>query len=184
MEAIIQNIPAVISIILPVALALMIVTNIIVEVVKGLTWGKLPTNVLAFFVAMAVTLLAFFAMCQIAGEEGQQRDGHGDDEGQQVGRQLPPGQALQDLDDDVRHDHEHQHQGQDDGDDRGDVLNDDFHNFSSLLIDGGHRGPSFFMLSTRKGLAPETRLTALVAGIKPLPVVGARLYGGNLSTAY
>ena len=67
MEAIIQNIHAVISIILPVALALMIVTNIIVEVVKGLTWGKLPTNVLAFFVAMAVTLLAFFAMCQIAG---------------------------------------------------------------------------------------------------------------------
>ena len=67
MEAIIQNIPAVISIILPVALALMIVTNIIVEVVKGLTWGTLPTNVLAFFVAMAVTLLAFFAMCQIAG---------------------------------------------------------------------------------------------------------------------
>ena len=67
MEAIIQNIPAVISIILPVALALMIVTNIIVEVVKGLTWGKLPTNVLAFFVAMAVTLVAFFAMCQIAG---------------------------------------------------------------------------------------------------------------------
>lgn len=67
MEAIIQNIPAVICIILPVALALMIVTNIIVEVVKGLTWGKLPTNVLAFFVAMAVTLLAFFAMCQIAG---------------------------------------------------------------------------------------------------------------------
>ena len=64
MEAIIQNIPAVISIILPVALALMIVTNIIVEVVKGLTWGKLPTNVLAFFVAMAVTLLA---MGQIAG---------------------------------------------------------------------------------------------------------------------
>ena len=67
MEAIIQNIPAVISIILPVALALMIVTNIIVEFVKVLTWGKLPTNVLAFFVAMAVTLLAFFAMCQIAG---------------------------------------------------------------------------------------------------------------------
>ena len=67
MEAIIKTIPAVISIILPVALALMIVTNIIVEVVKGLTWGKLPTNVLAFFVAMAVTLLAFFAMCQIAG---------------------------------------------------------------------------------------------------------------------
>ena len=67
MEAIIQNIPAVISIILPVVLALVIVTNIIVDVLKGLTWKKLPTNVLAFLVAMAVTLVAFFAMCQIAG---------------------------------------------------------------------------------------------------------------------
>ena len=59
MEAIIQNIPAVISIILPVVLALVIVTNIIVDVLKGLTWKKLPTNVLAFLVAMAVTLVAF-----------------------------------------------------------------------------------------------------------------------------
>ena len=67
MEAVIQNIPAVISIILPLVLVLMIVTNIIVEVLKGLTWGKLPTNLLAFIIAMAVTLLAFFAMCQIAG---------------------------------------------------------------------------------------------------------------------
>ena len=70
MEAIIQNIPAVISIILPVVLALVIVTNIIVDVLKGLTWKKLPTNVLAFLVAMAVTLVAFFAMCQIAGIQG------------------------------------------------------------------------------------------------------------------
>ena len=67
MEVIVQNIPAVISVILPLVLVLMVVTNIIVEVVKGLTWGKLPTNVLAFFVAMAVTLLPFFAMGQIAG---------------------------------------------------------------------------------------------------------------------
>ena len=36
MEAVIQNIPAVISIILPLVLVLMIVTNIIVEVLKGL----------------------------------------------------------------------------------------------------------------------------------------------------
>ena len=67
MEAIIQNITAVISIILPLVLVLMIVTNIIVEVLKGLTWGKLPTNILAFAVAMAVTLLAFLAACQIMG---------------------------------------------------------------------------------------------------------------------
>ena len=67
MESIIQNIPAVVSIILSLVLVLMIVTNIIVQVLKDLTWGKLPTNVLAFLVAMAVTLLAFFAVCQIAG---------------------------------------------------------------------------------------------------------------------
>lgn len=67
MEVIVQNIPAVISVILPLVLVLMVVTNIIVEVLKGLTWGKLPTNLLAFIIAMAVTLLAFFAMCQIAG---------------------------------------------------------------------------------------------------------------------
>ena len=67
MENIIHSIPVAISVILPLVLALMIVTNIIVEVMKNLTYGKLPTNVLAFIVAMAVTLLAFFAMCQIVG---------------------------------------------------------------------------------------------------------------------
>ena len=34
---------------------------------KKLTWGKIPTNVLAFIVAMVVTLLAFFAVCEIMG---------------------------------------------------------------------------------------------------------------------
>jgi len=67
MENLIQYIPVVISIILPVVLVLMIITNIIVQVLKDLTWSKLPTNVLAFIVAMAVTLVAFFAACQIAG---------------------------------------------------------------------------------------------------------------------
>lgn len=32
-----------------------------------MTWGKIPTNVLAFIVAMVVTLLAFFAVCEIMG---------------------------------------------------------------------------------------------------------------------
>ena len=67
MEAIIQNIPAVISVILPLVLVLMVVTNIIVEVLKKLTWERLPTNILVFVVAMAVTLLAFLAACQIMG---------------------------------------------------------------------------------------------------------------------
>jgi len=67
MENIIQNIPAAAALVLPVVLVLMVVTNIIVEVLKKLTWGKLPTNILAFAVAMIVTLLAFFAACQIMG---------------------------------------------------------------------------------------------------------------------
>ncbi len=46
---------------------MMVITNITVEVLKKLTWGKLPTNLLAFAVAMAVTLLVFLAVCQIMG---------------------------------------------------------------------------------------------------------------------
>lgn len=65
MEALIQNIPVAAALVLPVVLILMVITNIIVEVLKKLTWGKLPTNILAFSVAMVVTLLAFFAACQI-----------------------------------------------------------------------------------------------------------------------
>lgn len=67
MENIIHNIPVAISIILPMVLVLMVVTNIITEVLKKLTWEKMPTNLLAFLVAMVVTLLAFFALCQIMG---------------------------------------------------------------------------------------------------------------------
>ena len=67
MENLVQNIPVMVALILPVVLALTIVTNIIVEALKGLTYGKLPTNILAFIVAMVVTLVAFFAACQIVG---------------------------------------------------------------------------------------------------------------------
>lgn len=67
MEAIVQNIPVVAALVLPVVLVLTIVTTIIVEALKGLTYGKLPTNILAFIVAMVVTLTAFFAACQIVG---------------------------------------------------------------------------------------------------------------------
>lgn len=67
MGNLIQYIPVAISIILAAVLVLMVITNITVEVLKKLTWGKLPTNLLAFAVAMAVTLLAFLAACQIMG---------------------------------------------------------------------------------------------------------------------
>lgn len=65
MENLIQNIPVIIALVMPVVLVLMVITNIIVEVLKKLTWGKLPTNILVFAVATIVTLLAFLALCQI-----------------------------------------------------------------------------------------------------------------------
>lgn len=67
METIMEYIPLAISAILLAALILTVVTNIIVQVLKKLTWEKIPTNILAFIVAMVVTLLAFFAVCQIMG---------------------------------------------------------------------------------------------------------------------
>lgn len=67
METIMQYIPMAISAILLAALILTVATNIIVQVLKKLTWEKIPTNVLAFIVAMVVTLLACFAVCEIMG---------------------------------------------------------------------------------------------------------------------
>lgn len=66
MENMIQNVPAAVAFILPMVLVLMVVTNIIVEVLKKLTWGKLPTNILAFLVAMAVTLAADITVSGVA----------------------------------------------------------------------------------------------------------------------
>lgn len=53
------------SVILSIVGVLVIVTNIIVQVVKKVTWDKLPTNILATLVAIVLTLGAFFAYCQI-----------------------------------------------------------------------------------------------------------------------
>ena len=64
MDNIMQYIPLAVSAVLLAALILTVVTNIITQVLKKLTWEKIP-NILAFLVAMAVTLLAFFAACQI-----------------------------------------------------------------------------------------------------------------------
>ncbi len=55
------------SVILSIVGVLVIVTNIVVQVLKKLTWDKLPTNILAVLIAMALTLAAFFAYCEIKG---------------------------------------------------------------------------------------------------------------------
>ena len=47
--------------------ALVAVTNIIVEVLKKLTWDKIPTNILATIVALVLTMAAFFAWTSYAG---------------------------------------------------------------------------------------------------------------------
>ena len=44
---------------------LVVLTNIVVQVLKKVTWGKLPTNILAITVSMVLTLVTFFAYCQI-----------------------------------------------------------------------------------------------------------------------
>lgn len=55
------------SVILSIVGILVVVTNIITQVLKQLTWNKLPTNILTLIIAMALTLVVFFAYCQIEG---------------------------------------------------------------------------------------------------------------------
>lgn len=44
---------------------LVALTNIVVEVIKKITWDKVPTNIVATLVAEALTLVAFFAWTSI-----------------------------------------------------------------------------------------------------------------------
>lgn len=53
------------SVIITAIGVLVALTNVIVEVAKKATWDKLPTNVLALIVAVALTLATGFAYCQI-----------------------------------------------------------------------------------------------------------------------
>lgn len=55
------------STLIPIIGVLVALTNIIVEVVKKLTWDKVPTNIVATLIAEALTLVAFFAWTSING---------------------------------------------------------------------------------------------------------------------
>lgn len=46
---------------------LVAITNIIVEVLKKVTWDKIPTNLLAVIVSLVLTLVAFFAWTSYSG---------------------------------------------------------------------------------------------------------------------
>ena len=50
-----------ISMLIPIIGALVALTNIVVEVIKKITWDKLPTNLVATIVAEIRTLVTFFA---------------------------------------------------------------------------------------------------------------------------
>lgn len=53
------------SVVISIIGVLVVLTNIIVQVLKKLIWDRLPTNILAIIVSMVLTLVAFFAYCQI-----------------------------------------------------------------------------------------------------------------------
>lgn len=53
------------SVIITVIGVLVALTNVITEVMKKVTWDKLPTNLLAIIVAMTLTLLSGFAYFQV-----------------------------------------------------------------------------------------------------------------------
>ena len=50
-----------ISMLIPVIGVLVALTNIVVEVIKKITWDKFPTNLVATIVAEVLTLVAFYA---------------------------------------------------------------------------------------------------------------------------
>lgn len=53
------------SVVISIIGVLVVLTNIITQVLKKVTWEKLPTNILVVIISMALTLAAFFAYCQI-----------------------------------------------------------------------------------------------------------------------
>ena len=52
------------SVIISIIGVLVVLTNIVVQVLKKVTWDKLPTNALAMIVSLVLTLGAFFALLE------------------------------------------------------------------------------------------------------------------------
>ena len=53
------------SVVISIVGVLVVLTNIITQVLKKVTWEKLPTNILVVIISLVLTLVAFFAYCQI-----------------------------------------------------------------------------------------------------------------------
>lgn len=54
-----------ISVLLPIIGALVAVVNIVTQVLKKVTWDKIPTNVVVLLLSVALTVAAFYAYAQI-----------------------------------------------------------------------------------------------------------------------
>jgi hypothetical protein len=63
----ITNISTTVATLLSVIGLLVAITNIITEVLKKVTWEKIPTQILALLISEVLTLIAFFAFMQIKG---------------------------------------------------------------------------------------------------------------------
>lgn len=53
------------DVLMPIAALLVVLTNVITQVIKKVTWDKLPTNILCVIISMAITIATGFAYCQI-----------------------------------------------------------------------------------------------------------------------
>lgn len=54
-----------ISVLLPILGALVALVNIVTQVLKKVTWDKLPTNIVVLILSVVLTVAAFFAYAQI-----------------------------------------------------------------------------------------------------------------------
>lgn len=61
------EITTIVATLMSVALGLTVLTNIVVQVLKGITYDKIPTNLLAFIVAFIVTGCAFYVWVSVEG---------------------------------------------------------------------------------------------------------------------
>ena len=58
-----------VTVLLPIIGALVVVVNLLTQVIKKVTWDKLPTNLLVLTLSVVLTLAAFFAYCQLTALE-------------------------------------------------------------------------------------------------------------------
>lgn len=54
-----------VSVLLPIIGALVAVVNIVTQVLKKVTWDKIPTNIVVLLLSVALTVVSLFAYAQV-----------------------------------------------------------------------------------------------------------------------